>query len=164
MSTADRRPPAGLAAAALLLAAGSAAAQSPEAPAPPEPVDPVVELRHRQQRLTDLEYAIREAELVQRLCQLAPGDSECGDGGAAPGAAPGEVTAAPLPPPLPDYRLLEVFGSRGALQAVLAGGGRQRILPAGGELAPGVTVHRVRPDSVELLTPAGITTLRIGEH
>ena len=64
-----------------------------------------------------------------------------------------------------NFRLIEVFGSEGHLQAVIANNeGGQRIARTGTEIAPGLTVHRIRPDSVEILTPSGVSTLYVGDH
>ena len=123
--------------------------------------DPVQELRQRQQRLSSLEYAIKEAELLWRLCELSPRNPEC-------------VVNNPEnhpDPPMPassqghHFRLVEVFGSRDRLQAVLqVPGGERRIAQTGTELAPDLIVDRIRPDAVDLLTPSGITTIRIGDE
>ena len=64
-----------------------------------------------------------------------------------------------------NYRLVEVFGSGDRLQAVLMEpGGKRRIAQAGTELSPGLVVDRIRPDAVQLLTPTGISTLRVGDE
>ncbi len=121
--------------------------------------DPVLELRARQQRLSHLEHAIREAELVQRLCDLDPANPECAepapafDHGAGGGGAEARVR----------YALIEVFGSDGRLQAVLVGpDGARRTVRVGEETPEGARVDRIGPDSVQLLTPAGVSVLRVG--
>lgn len=122
---------------------------------------PVQELRERQQRLNDLEYAIQEAELLHRLCSLAPTNPECHSTHQQSGQDPG----ASVPNAQSDYRLIEVFGSEGRLRAVLAErDGTSRTVQVGSELAFGVHVDRIRRDSVQLLAPAGASTLRIGER
>ena len=123
--------------------------------------DPVQELRDRQQRLSNLEFAIREAELLHRLCHLSPENPECRTEHPEKPDPAGE----PLATSSLDYRLIEVFGAANHLQAVLAGpeGGR-RTARSGTELAPGLTVNRIYSDSVELSTPTGVATLRIGDH
>ncbi len=123
--------------------------------------DPVRELRHRQQRLSNLEYAIKEAELLRRLCDLSPENPEC------VATIPENRGHAPMPASSQErnYRLVEVFGSENRLQAVLMEpDGKRRIAQAGTQLSPGLVVDRIRPDAVQLLTPAGVSTLRIGDE
>ena len=123
--------------------------------------NPVQELRDRQQRLSNLEFAIKEAELLQQLCSLTPRNPECAVSPVGDLALPEERQ----PGYARNHRLVEVFGSEGRLQAVLADHeGAQRIVRRGTELAPGVTVNRIRPDSIELLTPSGVSTLFVGDH
>ena len=123
--------------------------------------DPVQQLRDRQQRLSNLEYAIKEAELLQRLCGLTPRNPECA---AAPAPVP-PLQAERTPAYAHNHRLVEVFGSEGRLQAVIADyEGGHRVVRTGTELAPGLTVHRIRPDSVEILTPSGVSTIYVGDH
>ena len=123
--------------------------------------DPVQELRDRQQRLSNLEYAIKEAELLQQLCRLTPRNPECAAWPVPDLALPEEHQSNYAH----NFRLVEVFGSEGRLQAVIADrDGAQRIARRGTELAPGLTVNRIRPDSVEILTPSGVSTLHVGEE
>ena len=115
-------------------------------------------LRDRQERVSNLEYAIKEAELVRRLCDVAPYNSEC---------ASGQTDDPPhlsQPGSALSFRLIEVFGSEGRLQAVLEDSeGKRRIVQTGAEFAPGLILDRVRLDSVDVLTQLGVSTLRIGD-
>ena len=147
MSGPNRRTTWPLSAALLFATASGTAAQ-----------DAVEQLRDRQERISNLEYAIKEAELVRRLCEVAPHNPEC---------AGGQTDDPPhlsQPSPALSFRLIEVFGSEGRLQAVLEDSrGKRRIVQSGAEFAPGLILDRVRLDSVDVLTQLGVSTLHIGD-
>lgn len=147
MSGPNRRAAWPLSATLLFAAASGTAAQ-----------DAVERLRDRQERISNLEYAIKEADLVRRLCEVAPRNHEC---------AGGQTDDPPhlsQPAPALGFRLIEVFGSEGRLQAVLEDSeGKRRTLQTGAEFAPGLILDRVRLDSVDVLTQLGVSTLRIGD-
>ena len=111
----------------------------------------VAALRQRQTRLKQLEFALKEAQLLRELCELNPSSPECGAllGTAAEAIAADE--SALDAPALPLLRLVEVFGSHDRLRAVLAGAdGGARTVSAGSRLFPDITVERITPASAVL--------------
>lgn len=134
--------PAALAAAAALAtaAAGQDAAE-----------DPVETLRRQQQRLDELNFSVREAELVQRLCSLRPASSEC----APPPTASAPAQAGPqTPAPLPaeSYEVREIYGSNRRMTAVLSSPRRPRItVRQGSSLSGSLRVASIQNNAVVLV-------------
>lgn len=135
--------PIALAAAAALLttaAAGQGAAE-----------DPVETLRRQQQRLDALNFSVREAELVQRLCSLRPASPECAPSPAA--SAPAQAGAPPpAPSPAESYEVREIYGSNSRMTAVLSSPQRPRIVVRqGSSLGGSLRVASIEGNAVVLV-------------
>lgn len=143
-----------LAAALLAGLAGQAAAEE----------DPVATLRARQERLETLEFALKEAELLARLCDLRPRRAECASraarGRPETAASGGEAlpaAAAGLP------QILDIYGSNGRLRAtVLDAQGARRVVRPGAALDARTEVVAIGRGSVTLRQNGQDTVLLLG--
>lgn len=123
---------------------------------------PVDALRDRQARLRDLDFAVQEAELIQRLCTLQPTNPECVPAFHGLGAA---ATSAPAPTGTGlsprAYQVEEISGSNGRLHAILTGpDGVRHFVETGSELVDGVTVQKIGVTAVTLSQGERQFTLR----
>lgn len=114
--------------------------------------DPVATLRMRQERLEELEFALKEAELLTRLCDLQPRRTECTPrpGGARAGAASDSTAILPAEAfGMP--QVVEIYGSNGRLRAtVLDARGTRRVVRPGVALDPRTQVIAIGRDSITL--------------
>ncbi len=135
--------PVALAAAAALLATAAVGQDAAE--------DPVETLRRQQQRLDALNFSVREAELVQRLCSLRPASPEC-----APSPAddtPAQASSQnPASLPAESYEVREIYGSNSRMTAVLSSPDRPRIVVnQGSSLGGSLRVASIQSGAVVLV-------------
>lgn len=125
-------------------------------------------LREQQERLFELDFAVKEAELLQRLCSLRPGASEClalrspepGAGGNDSSGTGRNPAEARLPQ---EYHVVEIFGSNDNLTAVLRDStGARHVARRGSVLAGGVEVARVGRTIVVLVSDDEQFALELG--
>lgn len=136
----------------LLPAALAVSLLAAEAAARDSTASHVETLRRQQQRLEHLDFSVREAELVKRLCGLRPSSPECAAQPPPPPAAVAPAESASSSPPGETYRVLEIFGSNRRMTAVLSSPGRSRVsVRQGSRLAGGLRVSAVRHDGVVLV-------------
>ena len=122
-------------------------------------LDPVAELRARQDRLQSLDFALREAQLLSQLCALRPANTECGGlpAGPADPADPDRAVVFATP------RVIEIYGSNGQLRAVLLDGrGDRQVVRSGSHLDAETRVERIGRDFVTLKQAGKPVTLLLG--
>ncbi len=131
--------------------------------------DPLQQLRIQQKRLFELDFAVKEAELLQRLCALRPNYRECipspedlHQAFAADNELPEDTSVEDRKVQAREFQISEIYGSNGNLIAILLGPDGKRLpVRAGASIGSNLTVQRIGRDSVIVADGAELHVLQL---